>query len=120
MGQVFVSISSKMAQVYVSIYSFHREYHNQYTDVFRYDQIPVRFDGILEISRCRPIELLNLRVQAVCHPFDERLSFRVLCECGNVMPQEWDLFLTSPCVAKKGRKVIPFVPRCLNSRFYFP
>lgn len=74
------------------ILSFNREYHNEYTDLFRAYQIPIKFDGILDISRYRPIELLNLRVQAVCHPFDERLSFRVLCECGDVLPQEWDLF----------------------------
>ncbi len=74
------------------ILSFNREYHNQYTDMFRKYEIPIKFDGVLSISQYRPIELLNLRVQAVCHPFDERLSFRVLCECGDVKPQEWDLF----------------------------
>ena len=74
------------------ILSFNRERNNEYTDAFRAYQIPIKFDGVLSISRYRPIELLNLRVQAVCHPFDERLSFRVLCECGGVTPQEWDLF----------------------------
>lgn len=74
------------------ILSFNREFHGQYTDLFRKYEIPIKFDGILDISQYRPVELLNLRVQAVCHPFDERLSFRVLCECGDVMPQEWDLF----------------------------
>ena len=61
-------------------------------ELFRKYGIPVKFDGRLDISTYRPIELLNLRVQAVTHPFDERLSFRALCECGEVMPQEWDLF----------------------------
>ena len=74
------------------ILSFNREFHSQYTDMFRKYQIPIKFDGTLSISQYRPIVLLNLRVQAVCHPFDERLSFRVLCECGDVTPQEWDLF----------------------------
>lgn len=74
------------------ILSFNREKNNAYTDIFRLYQIPIKFDGVLNISRYRPIELLNLRVQAVCHPFDERLSFRALCECGDVLPQEWDLF----------------------------
>lgn len=74
------------------ILSFYREKHNQYTEVFRKYRIPVKFDGRLSISSYRPIELLNLRVQAVTHPFDERLSFRALCECGKVLPQEWDLF----------------------------
>lgn len=74
------------------ILSFYKEKHNQYTEVFRKYRIPVKFDGRLSISSYRPIELLNLRVQAVTHPFDERLSFRALCECGEVLPQEWDLF----------------------------
>ena len=74
------------------ILSYNKERNNEYPDLFRYFRIPLKFDGVLNISAYRPIELLNLRVQAVTHPFDERLSFRALCECGNVLPQEWDLF----------------------------
>ena len=74
------------------VLSFYREKHREYTEAFRKYQIPVKFDGLLDISAYRPIRLLNLRVQAVSHPFDERLSFQALCECGEVLPQEWDLF----------------------------
>lgn len=72
--------------------SFDREKHKAYTDVFRKRRIPVKFDGRLSMDDYLPIYLLNLRVQAVCHPLDETLSFRVLCKCGNVLPEEWDLF----------------------------
>ena len=78
--------------------SFYREWHTAYADEFRKRKIPVKFDGRLPVDAYRPIKLLNLRVQAVCHPFDETLSFRVLCECGNVLPEEWDLFRM--CVKK--------------------
>ena len=74
------------------ILSFNREKHSEYTEVFRRYRIPVKFDGLLDISAYRPIKLLNLRVQAVSHPFDESLSSQALCECGEVTPQEWDLF----------------------------
>ena len=74
------------------ILSFYREKHSEYTEVFRKYRIPIKYDGLLDISDYRPVVLLNLRVQAVTHPFDERLSFRALCECGEVTPQEWDLF----------------------------
>ncbi len=74
------------------VMSFYRETNDVYSDMFRKYKIPVKYDAILRIDRYHPIELLNLRVQAVMHPFDERLSFQVLCECGDVMPQEWDLF----------------------------
>ena len=73
--------------------SFYREKHMAYADEFRKRKIPVKFDGKLPMDDYQPIYRLNLRVQAVCHPLDETLSFRVLCECGNVMPEEWDLFL---------------------------
>jgi len=72
--------------------SFYREKHMAYADEFRKRKIPVKFDGKLPMDDYQPIYRLNLRVQAVCHPLDETLSFRVLCECGNVLPEEWDLF----------------------------
>ena len=72
--------------------SFYREKHMAYADEFRKRRIPVKFDGRLPMDDYQPIYRLNLRVQAVCHPLDETLSFRVLCECGNVLPEEWDLF----------------------------
>ena len=72
--------------------SFYREKHMAYADEFRKRKIPVKFDGKLPMDDYRPIYRLDLRVQAVCHPLDETLSFRVLCECGNVRPEEWDLF----------------------------
>ncbi len=72
--------------------SFFRERHLAYADALRKRKIPVKFDGALPMNTYLPIQLLNLRVQAVCHPFDESLSFRVLSECGGVTPEEWDLF----------------------------
>ena len=72
--------------------SFFRERHSAYADAFRKRKIPVKFDGALPMDAYRPIRLLNLRVQAVCHPFDESLSFRVLHECCGVEPEEWDMF----------------------------
>ena len=72
--------------------SFNREKHMVYSDELRKRKIPVKFDGKLPVDTYLPIHLLNLRVQALCHPFDESLYFRVLCECGNISPQEWDLF----------------------------
>ena len=72
--------------------SFFRERHLAYADALRKREIPVKFDGALPMDTYLPIQLLNLRVQAVCRPFDESLSFRVLNECGGVTPEEWDLF----------------------------
>lgn len=72
--------------------SFHKVRNTAYTKEFRKRKIPLKFDGSLPMRDYSPIQLLNLRVQAVCHPFDETLSFRALCECGNVFPKEWDLF----------------------------
>ena len=72
--------------------SFFRERHLAYADSLRKREIPVKFDGALPMDTYLPIRLLNLRVQAVCHPFDESLSFRALCECGGVRPEEWDMF----------------------------
>ena len=72
--------------------SFFRERHLAYADALRKREIPVKFDGALPMDTYLPIQLLNLRVQAVCHPFDESLSFRVLSECGGIAPEEWDLF----------------------------
>ncbi len=72
--------------------SFYREKHSDYSDEFRRRGIPLKFDGSLPIDAYQPIQKLNLRVQAVCHPFDEVLSFRVLCECCDVLLEEWDLF----------------------------
>ena len=72
--------------------SYNKERHMAYADEFRRRKIPVKFDGMLPMEDYLPIYRLNLRVQAVCHPLDETLSFRVLCECGNVLPAEWDLF----------------------------
>ncbi len=72
--------------------SFFRERHLAYADALRKREIPVKFDGALPMDTYLPIRLLNLRVQAVCHPFDESLSFRVLNECGGITPEEWDLF----------------------------
>ena len=74
------------------VISFNKEKHDQYSEVFRRFRIPVKYDGVLPMTAYHPLQLLNLRVQAICHPFDERLSVRVLCECGDVLPQEWDLF----------------------------
>ncbi len=72
--------------------SWNKETHYEYTDVFRYYHIPIIFDGKLSMGEYQPVQLLNLRVQSVCHPFDESLAFRVLYECFGVTPQEWDLF----------------------------
>ena len=72
--------------------SFFRERQLAYADELRKREIPVKFDGALPMDTYLPIQLLNLRVQAVCHPFDESLSFRVLSECGGITPEEWDLF----------------------------
>ena len=72
--------------------SFFRERQLAYADALRKREIPVKFDGALPMDTYLPIQLLNLRVQAVCHPFDESLSFRVLNRCGGVTPEEWDLF----------------------------
>ena len=72
--------------------SFFRERDIAYADQLRIRYIPVKFDGALPVDAYPPIQLLNMRVQAVCHPFDETLSFRVLCVCGNVKAEEWDLF----------------------------
>ena len=72
--------------------SFFRERQLAYADALRKREIPVKFDGALPMDAYLPIRLLNLRVQAVCHPFDESLSFRVLIECGGITPEEWDLF----------------------------
>lgn len=74
------------------VLSYYRETHNEYSDAFRKYGIPAKIDAKMSISRFQPILLMNLRVQAVCHPLDERYSFRALCECGNVKPQEWDSF----------------------------
>lgn len=72
--------------------SFFRERQLAYADELRKREISVKFDGALPMDTYLPIQLLNLRVQAVCHPFDESLSFRVLCRCGGITPEEWDLF----------------------------
>lgn len=72
--------------------SFNREKHMVYSDELRKKKIPVKFDGKLPVDTYLPIHLLNLRVQALCHPFDESLYFRALCECGNISPKELDLF----------------------------
>lgn len=72
--------------------SFYKERDIAYANELRVRHIPVKFDGALPINAYPPIQLLNMRVQAVCHPFDETLSFRVLCVCGNVQAEEWDLF----------------------------
>ncbi len=72
--------------------SFFRERHLAYADALRKRGIPVKFDGALPMDTYLPIQLLNLRVQAVCHPFDETLSFRVLHACGGITHEEWDLF----------------------------
>ena len=72
--------------------SFFRERHLAYAEAFRTMGIPVKFDGSLPSDAYPALQLLNLRVQAVCHPFDESLSFLVLTECGGVLPEVWDLF----------------------------
>lgn len=72
--------------------SFFREKHLEYADALRRRGIPVKFDGALPTDAYPPLQLLNLRVQAVCHPFDESLSFRVLARCGGVLAEEWDMF----------------------------
>lgn len=72
--------------------SFNKETCMDYTDVFRDFRIPIVFDGKLPMNGYKPIQRLNLRVQSVCHPFDETLAFRVLNECFGVKPKEWDLF----------------------------
>ena len=72
--------------------SYFRERDNAYAEELRRRHIPVKFDGALPIDAYRPIQLLNLRVQAVCHPFDESLSFYVMCLCGDVTPEAWDRF----------------------------
>ncbi|MBR2572167.1 MAG: UvrD-helicase domain-containing protein [Clostridia bacterium] len=73
--------------------SLKREKHICYADELRRLRIPVKFDGALPADAYPPIQLLHLRTQAVCHPLDETLSFRVLCRCGGVLPEEWELFL---------------------------
>ena len=72
--------------------SYNREKEMAYADELRRLHIPVKFDGALPSDAYPALRLLDLRVQAVCHPFDETLSFRALCECGGVTPEEWDLF----------------------------
>ena len=72
--------------------SFYREKRHVYASALREKGIPVKFDGSLDSAAYPPLQLLNLRVQAVCHPLDEALSFRVLSKCGGISPEEWDLF----------------------------
>ena len=72
--------------------SFYKEKRHVYANALREREIPVKFDGSLDSGAYQPLQLLNLRVQAVCRPLDEALSFRVLSRCGGISPEEWDLF----------------------------
>ncbi|MDO5435999.1 MAG: UvrD-helicase domain-containing protein [Clostridia bacterium] len=72
--------------------SYFREDRAAYTDQLRAYDIPVKFDGKLSVSDYPPLRLLNLRVQAVVHPFNEALSFQAMHECRGITLQQWHRF----------------------------